>query len=69
MDRTEQLATILAVTRVKSRRLTQPDRVQRLLLTGDPAAVLSEIVGLTLIDDPVLERARDDVELWLERGC
>ena len=68
MDRTEQLATILAVTRVKSRRLTQPDRVQRLLLTGDPAAVLSEILGLTLIDDPVLERARDDVELWLERG-
>jgi len=31
--------------------------------------VLSEIVGLTLIDDPVLERARDDVELWLEHGC
>jgi hypothetical protein len=31
--------------------------------------VLSEIVGLTLIDDPVLERVRDDVELWLEHGC
>ena len=68
MDRTEQLATILAVTRVKSRRLTQPDRVQRLLLTGDPAAVLGEVADLTLFDDPVLERARDDVELWLERG-
>ena len=68
MDRTEQLATILAVTRVKSRRLTQPDRVQRLLLTGDPVAVLGEIADLTLFDDPVLERARDDVELWLERG-
>ena len=27
------------------------------------------IEGLLKLDDPVLERARDDVELWLERGC
>ena len=30
--------------------------------------MLGEIADLTLFDDPVLERARDDVGLWLERG-
>ena len=63
----ETLATVLAVTRVKAR-LPQPERVQELLAAGDPGEVLDSISQRTLFDDPVLERARRDVEEWTGRG-
>ncbi|MDO5286316.1 MAG: DNA-processing protein DprA [Actinomycetia bacterium] len=68
MEGTEHLAAVLAVTRTKNRAWSQPDRVQELLSAGDPDQVLAEISEQGLFGDPVLDRARRDVETWLSQG-
>lgn len=68
MEPVETLAQVLAITRVKKRGLSQPDRVQALLDSGDPARVLAELTDETLFDDPLLVQARTDVESWTSRG-
>ena len=68
MESLETLATILAITRVGVRGLSQPERVQELLAADDPGEVLDSISQRPLFDDPVLERARNDVEEWIGQG-
>lgn len=68
MEDMETLAAVLAVTRIKKRGLSQPDRVQELLATGDPEQVLASITDQTLFGDPVLDQARHDVEQWADSG-
>jgi len=68
MESVETLAAVLAVMRAKKRGLSRPDRVRMLLDSGDPGGVLAELTGPALLDDPVLERARRDVEQWIEQG-
>lgn len=68
MESLETLATILAITRVGARGLSQPERVQELLAAADPGEVLDSISQRPLFDDPVLEQARNDVEEWTSRG-
>ncbi|MDO4243536.1 MAG: DNA-processing protein DprA [Actinomyces sp.] len=68
MEDMETLAAVLAVTRVKKRGLSQPDRVQELLATGSPSEVLASITDQTLFGDPVLDQARRDVEQWATSG-
>lgn len=64
METTETLAQVLAITRIKKRGLSQPDRVQALLDSGDPAAVLADLTGPALLDDPLLVQARQDINDW-----
>lgn len=68
METVETLAGVLAVTRARKRGVTQADRVQDLLATGDPARVLASLVGDGLLDDPLLTKARLDVETWTVQG-
>lgn len=68
MEAVETLAEVLAVTRARKRGVTQPDRVQELLTTGDPGRVLAGLVGEGLLDDPLLTTARRDVEAWINEG-
>ena len=68
METVETLAGVLAVTRAHKRGVTQADRVQDLLATGDPARVLASLVGDGLLDDPLLTKARLDVETWTVQG-
>ena len=63
----EVLATTLAITRIKKRGLSQPDRVQALLASGDPDQVLAELTGPTLLEDPILDQARHDIENWTDQ--
>jgi len=68
MEAMETLAEVLAVTRIKKREMTQPDRVQELLASGDPGQVFASLVGPALFDDPILVQARHDVEKWTAQG-
>jgi SMF family protein len=68
MEPVETLATILAITRIKGHGLTQPDRVQELLSSGDPSQVLADLTDPALLDDPILVQARHDVDQWTANG-
>ena len=68
METTETLAQVLAITRIKKRGLSQPDRVQALLDSGDPATVLADLTGPALLDDPLLVQARQDINDWTRQG-
>ena len=68
METAEALAQVLAITRIKKRRLSQPDRVQVLLDSADPREALADIAGPSLLDDPALSQAREDVDNWLSQG-
>ena len=68
METAETLAQVLAVTRIKKRGLSQPDRVQVLLDSADPREALADIAGPSLLDDPALSQAREDVDNWLSQG-
>ena len=68
METAEALAQVLAITRIKKRGLSQPDRVQVLLDSADPREVLADIAGPSLLDDPALSQAREDVDNWLSQG-
>lgn len=68
METAEALAQVLAITRIKKRGLSQPDRVQVLLDSADPREALADIAGPSLLDDPALSQAREDVDNWLSQG-
>ena len=68
METAETLAQVLAITRIKKRGLSQPDRVQVLLDSADPREALADIAGPSLLDDPALSQAREDVDNWLSQG-
>lgn len=68
METTETLAQVLAITRIKKRGLSQPDRVQALLDSGDPATVLADLTGPALLDHPLLVQARQDINNWTRQG-
>ncbi|MBW3068971.1 DNA protecting protein DprA [Actinomyces sp. 594] len=68
MESVETLATILAITRARKPGLSQPDRVQTLLDSADPERVLEQLTSPALLDDPLLEQARQDVDRWTGQG-
>lgn len=68
MEPIETLSQVLAITRVKKRGLSQAERVQALLDSGDPYQVLSGLTGPALLDDPLLVQARQDINDWVSRG-
>ena len=73
METVEALAYILALVRLRRRGITQADRVNDLLTTGDPersyhrARAGGGQPSLLDVDDD-LRRAHDDISRWLEAG-